>query len=263
VQQNHNGVVDFAARLIAAPSPNPGGTELAAAQVAEQRMHLLGMRDTRIVGRSHERANLIYEFDTGKPGPTLLLNGHLDTKPPDPVDAWETNPYEGVLTNGKLYGLGAADMKGPDAALVYGTAAALEAGGNALRGKLLLILSADEEGATTHGPRYLVEDLGIHADAALIAEPAGVTQNWETLPLISRGISIFRCIAAGTQTHSSISDRVPIVHANLVASRLLVYLVENLKLNFPATPLCPLGPTINLGTVLHGVQGLAKIPGRA
>jgi acetylornithine deacetylase/succinyl-diaminopimelate desuccinylase-like protein len=54
-----------------------------------------------------------------------LLNGHLDTKPPDPIDAWETDPYEGVVKDGKPYGLGAADMKGPDAALVYGLATAL------------------------------------------------------------------------------------------------------------------------------------------
>ena len=263
VKRERDGLIDFAARLIATPSPNPGGSELAAAEVAEEQMHVLGMQKTRIVGRSRERANLIYEFDTGTPGPTLLLNGHLDTKPPDPIDAWETDPYEGVVIDGKLHGLGAADMKGPDAALVYGMAAVVNASTDNLTGKVLLILSADEEGAATYGPRYLVEELGIQADVALIAEPAGVTQNWETLPLISRGISIIRFIVKGTQTHSSISDRVPVVNASLEASRLLAYLVENLKLNCPVTPLCPGGPTINLGTEFHAGEGLAKISGKA
>jgi len=54
VKRERDGIIDFAARLIATPSPNPGGSELAAAQAAEDQMRALGMQDTRIVGRSRE-----------------------------------------------------------------------------------------------------------------------------------------------------------------------------------------------------------------
>ena len=263
VAQRQGDMVALAQALIAAPTPNPPGNERAAADIAAATLRELGFRDLQIYEQQAGRANLICRYDTGRPGPTLLLNGHLDTKPPDPLSEWESDPYSGEIRDGRLYGLGAADMKGPDAALVYGLAAARELFAERLGGQVLLALTADEEAGAMYGPRHLVEDCGIRADAVLIAEPCGVTRNWEMLPLISRGVSVFHFIARGTQTHSSISDRVPIVNANLVASRLLQFLDERLQLRYPDNELCPLGPTVNLGTVFRGGAGLAKIAGEA
>lgn len=263
IDGHRQALIDTTKRLIAAPSPNPPGDERAAAQVAEAALHQLGLTDTRIVGPSLQRTNLICLYDTGHDGPTLLLNGHLDTKPPDPIEAWSTDPYEGVINDGRLYGLGSADMKGPDVALIYGLAAAVATEKDVMRGRVYLVLSADEEGPAHDGARYLVEEYGLTADAALIAEPCGITRDWEMLPLISRGISCLRFKIRGTQTHSSISDRIPIVNANLEASRLLMFLEEHLQLRHRPTELCPGGPTINLGTVFRGGTGLAKIAGEA
>jgi acetylornithine deacetylase/succinyl-diaminopimelate desuccinylase-like protein len=262
IDRQQAALVDFASRLIAIPSPNPPGNELAAARVAEAQMHTLGLANTTIVGPSPERANLICHVKSGTPGRTLLLNGHLDTKPPDPLDGWHTDPYQAVIKDGKLYGLGAADMKGPDAALLFGLAAILQSGAT-LSGDIYLALSADEEGAADDGARFLVQQRGMRADAALIAEPCGITKNWEMIPLISRGVSCLRFVVEGTQTHSSISDRVPIVNASLEASRLLVFLADNLELHHPPTPLCPTGPTKNLGAVFKGGQAIAKVSGHA
>ena len=263
VQQRQEDMVVLAQRLIATPTPNPPGDERAAADIAAAALRQLGFHDLEIFEPQNARANLVCTYDTGRPGPTLLLNGHLDTKPPDPTAEWDTDPYRGVVREGRLYGLGAADMKGPDAALVYGLAAAVACFAGQLCGKVLLALTADEEGGAQFGPRHLVEDLGLQADAALIAEPCGITRNWEMLPLISRGVSCFHFRIGGTQTHSSISDRVPVVNANLVASRLLVFLHERLQLRYPPNELCPPGPTVNLATVFRGGAGLAKIAGEA
>jgi acetylornithine deacetylase len=263
VESGRQDLIDLTKALIATPTPNPPGDEIAAAEVAAAALRQLGFDDIEIVGPSPQRANLICRFDSGRDGPTLLLNGHLDTKPPDPIDGWDTDPYTGVEIDGRLYGLGSADMKGPDAALIYGLAAAVATAADSLRGRVCLVLSADEEGPAQHGARYLIEQYGLSADAALIAEPCGVTQDWETLPLISRGLSCLRFQVRGTQTHSSISDRVPIVNANLEASRLLLFLDEHLTLRYPPTPLCPVGPTINLGTVFKGGAGQARIAGEA
>ena len=263
VDAHQDALIDLAKRLIATPSPNPPDGERRCAEVAEHALNQLGFTDTRILEPLSERANLICQYETGREGPTLLLNGHLDTKPPDPIDEWETNPYQAEIIGGKLYGLGSADMKGPDTALIYGLAAAVACASDRLCGRVLLVLSADEEGEAHYGARYLVEEEGITADAVLIAEPCGVTRDWETLPLISRGVSCLRFLVRGTQTHSSISDRVPIVNANLEASRLLVYLHDHLQLRYPPSDLCPNGPTINLGTVFQGGAGLGKIAGEA
>jgi acetylornithine deacetylase len=154
-------------------------------------------------------------------------------------------------------------MKGPDAALVYGIAAVSGLGGAGLCGKALLILSADEEHMAMEGPRFLVQDRGIRADSVLIAEPMGVEKSWECIPLISRGISCIRWRIMGTQTHSSISDRVPVVNASLEASRLMLFLEENLKLTYAENDLCPLGPTVNLGATMKGGQAYAIVSGEA
>lgn len=263
ILQRQGEMIALAQQLIATPTANPPGLERAAAEIAAEALRQLGLQAIEIHEPTDQRANLVCTYDTGLDGPTLLLNGHLDTKPPDPLSDWESDPYVGEIREGKLYGLGAADMKGPDAALVYGLAAALHCLGDRICGKVLLALTADEEAGALHGPRYLVQDLGLRADACLIAEPCGITQNWEMLPLISRGVTCFHFQIQGTQTHSSISDRIPVVNANLAASQLLVFLQERLQLNYPANELCPVGPTVNLGTQFRGGAGLAKIAGEA
>jgi acetylornithine deacetylase/succinyl-diaminopimelate desuccinylase-like protein len=60
-----------------------------------------------------DRANVYGRIDGGQPGPRLLLNGHLDTKPGDTMTI---DPYGGEVMEGRLYGRGSCDMKGPVAA---------------------------------------------------------------------------------------------------------------------------------------------------
>lgn len=55
-----------------------------------------------------------------RPGPSILLTGHVDVVPPGDYDQWDHDPYIGLVEDGQVYGRGAADMKG-------GLIAALEA----------------------------------------------------------------------------------------------------------------------------------------
>jgi len=263
VEEKRQEILDFAIRLIETPSHNPPGDEIAAAKVVEKQLRKLGLEDLTIIEPKPNRANLICTFDTNQPGRSLILNGHLDTKPPIPLEAWITDPFKGVLKDGRLFGLGATDMKGPDAALVYGLAAISSLGMEDIRGRVLLVLSADEEYMALEGPRFLVKERDIRADSVMIAEPIGIEKSWECIPLISRGISCVRWKIQGTQTHSSISDRIPIVNASLEVSRLMLFLEKNIQLTYTATDLCPLGPTINLGATLKGGQAHAIVSGEA
>jgi acetylornithine deacetylase/succinyl-diaminopimelate desuccinylase-like protein len=61
----------------------------------------------------------------GAPGaPTVLIYGHYDVQPPEPLDQWESPPFVGTIRNGRLYARGAADDKGQVWIHVRGGAAA-------------------------------------------------------------------------------------------------------------------------------------------
>ncbi len=263
IARHERDLLAFAKALIAAPSPTPPGDERAAAEVAEAELMRLGLGRAEVVGPRPERRNVVCRWDTGRPGPTLILNGHLDTKPPGPLDDWSTDPYEPTIRDGALFGLGAADMKGPIAALVYGTHAAKLAAADALRGAVVLSLTGDEEGEAQDGARYLVQDLGLTGDAVLIAEPCGITRDWEYLPLVGRGFGAARFLVRGTPTHSSVGDRVPCVNASVVASRLLIHVHDHLTLSYPESAPPHSRPTFVVGTTVSGGEGLAAVPGRA
>ena len=51
--------------------------------------------------------------------PTVLFYGHYDVQPPDPVDAWESPPFEPTVRDGALYGRGAGDNKGQFVAHIF------------------------------------------------------------------------------------------------------------------------------------------------
>jgi acetylornithine deacetylase/succinyl-diaminopimelate desuccinylase-like protein len=182
-----DNLLAFAQALIAAPSPSPPGDERVVAAVAVAELQRLGLGDVQVVGPRVERPGVLCRWDTGRPGPALILNGRLDTKPRLSREEWTSDPYAPEVRDGRLYGLGAADMKGAVAALVHGLYAARQTGTAGLRGSVLLALTADEEGQAQDGARHLVEELGARGDAVLIAEPCGVTRDWECLPLVTRG----------------------------------------------------------------------------
>ena len=113
------GPLRLACRLIAARTPNPPGDERAAATVVTTALHELGIDQVEVIGATPERPNVIARVPGHGGARSLILCGHLDTKPPGDLDAWKTPPWEPVIRNGHLYGLGSADMKGAVAAMVF------------------------------------------------------------------------------------------------------------------------------------------------
>ena len=236
---------------MAAPSPNPPGDERQVADVARQALEALGYSDVRTVAKAEARPNVVAEVGAGTR--SLALNAHLDTKPPGNEREWETPPYDPVLRDGRLYGLGAADMKGAAAAMIHAGAALAESG--ALEGTLKLVLSADEEAGSAFGVRFLAGERLVEADAVLVGEPTGLREPWEYVAVASRGISCFRVRVRGTQMHSSLSDRLPAVNASVKLARVLVRLADELRL--------PEGAALNPGVLLRGGVYFGIYPGEA
>lgn len=258
LDERRDELIAFAGDLIHAPSPNPPGDERAVVQVVTERLRAFGLRP-EVVAKRPERPNLV--TSVGETGLTLLFNGHLDTKPPGDIAAWETYPYRPTVENGRMYGLGACDMKGQVAALTYATAALAHAG--SLPGRLILALSADEECGSAYGARYLVEEAGLSADAVIVGEASGITEDWELLPVLARGFSGFRVEIHGTQMHSSLSARMQAVNASTAMAHVLLRLARDLEIHYTPHPFCPEGVTINPGVRVSGGVDYGVVPGYA
>ena len=253
----------FARELIATPSPNPPGDERAVAARVDAQLRALGVTEVEELAGRPDRPNVVARVPGRGGGRTLILSGHLDTKPAGDMTAWETDPWDPVERDGQLYGLGSGDMKVAVAAMIY-AAAAVKAAGPAA-GDLVLVFTADEEAGSIHGSKWLAESGLLHADAAVIGEPSGITREWEAIHLISRGAALFKVRVRGTQMHSSVSDRLPAVNATVMMARLVDRMHRELKgaLTYAPHPLGGLGPTVNVGVMASAGVYYGVYPGTA
>ena len=256
-------ILEFARELIRTPSPNPPGDEREVADVVTARLAELGVTGVERVGASKHRPNLIVRVPGTGDGATLMLSGHLDTKPAGDLDAWETDPWDPVLSDGTLVGLGSGDMKAAVAAMVYALGAIHAAG--SFSGHLVAVFTADEEAGSTLGSKWLADNGLLEADVAVIGEPSGVEREWESLHLVSRGAALFKVKITGTQMHSSISDRIRGVNATVKMARLIDRMDRDLGayLTFEPHPLCPTGPTVNVGVMAEAGVFYGVYPGNA
>ena len=89
------------------------------------------------------RPNVIAVVDGGGgPGPTLMFEGHTDVVTEG--EGWTVDPFGGEIVDGRLYGRGAADMKGGLAAMLFATHALQQRG--PFPGRIVLAALVDEEG---------------------------------------------------------------------------------------------------------------------
>jgi acetylornithine deacetylase/succinyl-diaminopimelate desuccinylase-like protein len=256
-------LLDFTCRLIATPSPNPPGDERAVAKLVAEELVSLGITSIRELAKTETRPNIIAKVNGNGSGPTLILCGHLDTKPAGDENAWLTDPLHPVIRDGHLIGLGSGDMKAAVAAMVY-SAAAVRLDPD-LKGSLSLVFTADEEAGSVFGSRWLAESGFLEGDAAIIGEPSGITEEWEALHIVSRGAALFKVKVSGTQVHSSISDRVPTVNATVMMARLINRMHCDLKahLTYEGHPFGGLGPTVNIGVMAKAGIYYGVYPGSA
>jgi acetylornithine deacetylase/succinyl-diaminopimelate desuccinylase family protein len=159
--------LDLLRHLIGVPSGNPPGNEGAVATVLAAALGREGV-EARLEDVSPGRPNLAADLGPAG-GPTLLLNGHTDTMPPGL--GWTTDPYGATVRDGKVYGLGACDMKAGLAAMSEAFLA-MKRSGIRLRGRVYLDAVVDEE-AGGAGTKQTVAE-GRRADFAIIAEPTGL-----------------------------------------------------------------------------------------
>ena len=191
-----------------------------------------------------------------------MMNGHVDTKPVgDARDLWHTEPLQAIRLGENIFGLGVSDMKAAVAAMLF-AAYAIKTAGVQLRGDLVLCLVADEEAGASFGARYVAPLLGGEVDACLIGEPSGWQHDWQGIHLVSRGLCGFKVRVRGTQMHSSLSDRMPSVNANVEMARLILRMPGDFAAEYPPRP-DDVNPTLNVAVTTEGGVFYGVVPGEA
>jgi succinyl-diaminopimelate desuccinylase len=158
--------------------------------------------------RYGEVDNLWATHGTG--GPTLIFLGHIDVVPSGPEAAWRSPPFEPTVCDGRLYGRGAADMKGSVAAMVV----ALEqfvAAHSDHHGRLGLLLTSDEEGPTNlDGVRRVVEHFrqrGERIDWCVVGEPSSKERLGDLIRVGRRGSLSGTLVVRGVQGHVAYPEK--------------------------------------------------------
>lgn len=133
-------------------------------------------------------------LDSGRPGKTLMLIGHIDTVAVKPEN-WNTDPFTPTEIDGKVYGRGAMDMKGGIAAILE-TLEYYCLHKTEFSGRLLACFVADEEGLSK-GTFQLVSE-GLTADYAIMAEC-----RYDNVAVGFRGRFTFDVVVHGRAAHAS------------------------------------------------------------
>ena len=160
-------VVALTTRLVETPSVNDprrgDPSEAAAAQVFADALVGIGMT-VEFTEEAPGRPNVIGRWSSGRPGPTMLMSGHLDTVGVDRYD----DPFVAKQEHGRIYGRGSCDMKGGLAAIVEACRVVIDSSAQIV-GDLLVIGTVDEEEQMLGSSAFAAA--GPVADFAIIAEP--------------------------------------------------------------------------------------------
>jgi len=152
-------------QLIRIPSLNPPGNVDECALFIASWLNGNGIRSEMI--RSEHVANVVAKIGD-ESGKKLLWNGHCDVVPAG--GNWVHDPFSGFCENGFVYGRGASDMKGGNAAMMLALKALKEQGVE-LKGQIVLTIVGDEETGSVNGTIMVMNKLGIRFDGAIVAEP--------------------------------------------------------------------------------------------
>jgi len=169
------------------------------------RLDRLGMK-TEILDVMEGGLPVVVSDWNGRPGkPHLTIYGHYDVQPPDPLDEWESPPFEPEVRKGRIYARGCADNKGNHLATVKAVEHLFAAGGPPIN--IRFIFEGEEEITGESLPRYLhANGAKLKTDAVLVWDGGFDEDENPTLATALRGLLYLELHASGAAVdlHSGI-----------------------------------------------------------
>jgi acetylornithine deacetylase/succinyl-diaminopimelate desuccinylase-like protein len=158
-----------------------------AAEWLRDELTTLGCPTVRLIeGDGHP---VVWAESPEVPGrPTLLIYGHYDVQPPDPLDEWISPPFEPTVRDGRLYARGAADDKGQVFCLLKAYEATLDAERRPPLNLRFLFEGEEECGGHVIADLLRAEPERTRADAALVSDMSYYAPGWPAVYTALRGI---------------------------------------------------------------------------
>jgi len=256
-------LVQLTADLIRFPTVNPPGdvyqpcAEFIGKRLAKQGFEINYVRAQGAPGDSdkYPRINVITRRDSGKPGPCVHFNGHIDVV--EVGSGWTVPPFEGLVKDGRVYGRGACDMKGGLASAIIAVEALLDCCPD-LPGVIEISGTVDEESGGYGGVAYLAERGWFSkpkVDHVIIPEPLNV----DRVCIGHRGVWWAEIETLGRIAHGSmpfLGDSA-IRHMSAVLNRFETQLYPSLQQRTSEMPVVPDGArtsSMNINSI-HGGAG--------
>ncbi|HUS05167.1 MAG TPA: dipeptidase [Bryobacteraceae bacterium] len=200
VTENENRLLEELKTFLRIPSistlpENKPDVDRAAAFVADS-LKNAGLENVEIIPTA--KHPLVYGEWLHAPGkPTVLLYGHYDVQPPDPLELWHTPPFEPTIRDGNLYARGSADDKGQMYMHVKAVEA-LRAVNGTLPVNVKFLVEGEEEVGGASIAKYVAENPEkLKADVALVSDTALYAEGIPTLCIGLRGLIYTEVEASG------------------------------------------------------------------
>jgi succinyl-diaminopimelate desuccinylase len=236
-------IVALASRLIAVPSTS--GEERDIMEDVVRWCDEAGLRNETIA-RDPDRPNVIVTLGDPATGPTIVMNGHLDTVPVSDLAAWKSGPYDPTVSDDgrKLFGRGASDMKSSVAVMLYVARLLKDA---PLNGRVQIHVVSDEEVGAKFGTLVVLDEIAAgrlpRPDYCLIGEKSDLkVRNAE------RGLLAVDVTVLGRASHTA-AARVTGVNAIAKAAKAVLALDTDIDGFHPAVG----KPVISINTIQAGV----------
>jgi acetylornithine deacetylase/succinyl-diaminopimelate desuccinylase-like protein len=167
--------------------PKYKGDVARCAEAVKQRMLDAGLEKVEVCPtKGHP---IVYGEKIVDPGkPTVLVYGHYDVQPPDPLDLWHSGPFEPVIKDGMIYARGSADDKGQFYMHVKAIESMLMSGGLPCNVKVM-IEGEEEVGSDNLGVFVAANKERLKADVVLISDTAMIANDVPSINTGLRGLS--------------------------------------------------------------------------
>lgn len=190
---NQERFLDGLTNLLRIPSvstaPEHRGDVRRAVEYLADELRAMGMSGVELIEGKPGQNPLLYAEWLGAPGkPTLLLYGHYDVQPAEPLDEWLSPPFEPAVRNNNIYARGAVDDKGQTYLLVKAVEGCLKGEGK-LPINIKFLIEGEEEVGGEHIEQYVrTRPPKLKCDAALICDTEMFAPELPTLTTGLRGL---------------------------------------------------------------------------